>query len=1550
MSSGQQIIRKILSTFFLLLSVLALSACSDGGSSVDTSAKNGGGVSLPAALKTTLPANGSLQAFIVVDSGERQLMSVDDSNASIQLKDLSEGDHRFEIVFEFVFDATPESPLLLASVSKINKVGAGNNILNIAETDYIIGYDNDSDGKSNIEELASGSSPYGGFAIGAISGNTTETGVSASFTVVLTAAPVNDVVITLNSSNALEGSVDKNSVTFTSANWNAPQTVTVTGINDEVVDGNVNYAINFTEVASVDNNYNAQTIDDLGVINIDNDSPGFNISPISGATSETGGSATFTVQLTTQPSSDVSIDINSDNTAEGTIDKTVLTFTQSDWNTAQTVTVTGEDDNVEDGDQTYAINFVSAVSSDNNYINLTPGNVNVINTDDEGNPTVSLSIINPSINENGGAAIVYADLSGLTNQPVTVNLGYRGTATSGTDYSPITSIVIPSNSLRASVNIIAKQDLLDENNETIIVDIASVLNSTEDGTQSENITIVDDDQEPFITLGINVDEKTPIAEGQVNVKISATLNEISGRDVIVNLTYSGTAEAGVDYTIQDTILIEANKIFAQIPLTIEQDNTDEVTEETLTIDVDSVTNGAEVTSQQLELSIEDGDEPPQVSFLIASRSVSEAVASVDVDVTLDVASALTVTVPYTVSGSAAGGNVDHNLGNGSFSFTPGQTAGKKTVVIQDDALAESDEDIIITLGVPTNASTTDSITVHTVTITNNDYTVGGTIAGLTGTGFVLSNGTDVLPGISGSSFVFNGTLNTGDDYQVNITRQPNGQFCTVGNASGSVTNANVTSVVISCDPITVNFSSAAQRVLESVGSVMITATLSAPNVTNSSVRYSVSGTATAGGVDHNLGVITVNFGVGQTEVISVFNVQDDLLAEADETIMVTMITPVNLVVGSKDNPIITQTITIEDNDYTLGGTVVGLTSGSVVLQNNGVNDLTINADGNFTFSNAITDGGNYSISVITQPLGHDCQVTGGGSGTVTGNNIVDVAVTCEQITVAFSSSSQLVSESTGIVSIFVELSKASAYDITVPFNVLGTASRVNFEDHDLPDGQFTIVAGQLSAFQSFNISDDLLVESDETIDIILGAAVNAFNGVQDAHIVTIRDNDFNLQATPQSRSAGLGWFDTGALTYNLYYSSDPNFEPANYLNFADGTLLNNVSSFPSLSVPDLVNEVSFYFVLEAVYNDITVQSAVVSTMPEEWKFNGDVLAMVKAVDGTLYVGGSFNLVGGEPRSGLAAINPDGSLNEWNPDVNGFVNALVLTVEGIYVGGRFTHINNVARNNLALIDTSTNGVSGWNPDVNDEVFAIAITKDTANTTDRVIIGGRFNSVNNTTARGLASIDPVGTPDPNWPQLNSGADEIRSIAVDIFNIVYIGGRFSAIDNQPHENIAAIDLNGAVINSWNVTVNNTVKALSIDGDQVYIAGRFNLVNGMNRNFLAAIGIVELDPTGLISNWNPSPDNDIDSLTAFQGSIFVGGNFNKVDDFNGSSVLRDGIAEITSSGSVTSWQPVVSIYDNVLSIFADPENVYFGGNFISIDGRPRSSFATVDRTGILK
>src|SRR5436309_2452114 len=118
----------------------------------------------------------------------------------------------------------------------------------------------------------------------------------------LTTQPTANVTIGLSSSDLTEGTVAPASLTFTPENWNTAQTVTVTGVDDFAVDGDVAYTIVTAAATSTDGSYNGLDAADVAVTNTDNDTAGIAVAPTSGlTTTESGGTATFTVVLRTQP-------------------------------------------------------------------------------------------------------------------------------------------------------------------------------------------------------------------------------------------------------------------------------------------------------------------------------------------------------------------------------------------------------------------------------------------------------------------------------------------------------------------------------------------------------------------------------------------------------------------------------------------------------------------------------------------------------------------------------------------------------------------------------------------------------------------------------------------------------------------------------------------------------------------------------------------------------------------------------------------------------------------------------------------------------------------------------------------------------------------------------------------------------------------------------------------------------------------------------------------------------------------------------------------------
>src|SRR3989442_882977 len=252
---------------------------------------------------------------------------------------------------------------------------------------------------------------------------TTEGGGTATFTVVLTSQPTANVTVGLSSSDLTEGTVAPASVTFTSASWNTAQTVTVTGVDDFVVDGAVPYAILTAAATSTDAGYNGMNAADVGVTNTDDDTAGIAVIPTSGlTTTEGGGTATFTMALTSQPTANVTIGLSSSDLTEGTVAPASVTFTSANWNTAQTVTLTGADDFVVDGAVPYTILTAAATSTDPGYNGIIFAYVGVPHKD---HASPGIPVAPPSgltTTEGGGTATFTVALTSQPTANVTVGL------------------------------------------------------------------------------------------------------------------------------------------------------------------------------------------------------------------------------------------------------------------------------------------------------------------------------------------------------------------------------------------------------------------------------------------------------------------------------------------------------------------------------------------------------------------------------------------------------------------------------------------------------------------------------------------------------------------------------------------------------------------------------------------------------------------------------------------------------------------------------------------------------------------------------------------------------------------------------------------------------------------------------------------------------------------------------------------------------------------------------------------------------------------------
>lgn len=161
---------------------------------------------------------------------------------------------------------------------------------------------NDSNFATSTVTVAGGAAVAPGISVSSISGNTSEAGGTASFTVVLDAAPTANVTIPVSSSNALEGSVSTALLTFTTANWSTPQTVTVTGADETILDGSHAYSVVLGAASSADPGYNGLDPGDVSVTNTDNDVT--STITVTGTTDVADGTTTSLYALLADPGAD----------------------------------------------------------------------------------------------------------------------------------------------------------------------------------------------------------------------------------------------------------------------------------------------------------------------------------------------------------------------------------------------------------------------------------------------------------------------------------------------------------------------------------------------------------------------------------------------------------------------------------------------------------------------------------------------------------------------------------------------------------------------------------------------------------------------------------------------------------------------------------------------------------------------------------------------------------------------------------------------------------------------------------------------------------------------------------------------------------------------------------------------------------------------------------------------------------------------------------------------------------------------------------------------
>ena len=261
----------------------------------------------------------------------------------------------------------------------------------------------------------------------------TEAGSTDAVDIVLTSEPASDVVLDLVSADPLEATVAPVRLTFTPANWSVIQTVTVTGVDELIDDGNKTTAITISvDDAASDDDFDPLPDQIVSVTTVDDDVAGFTVTEVDGSTlvSETGTTDVLSVVLDTEPVSNVVLNVTSSDTGEATAAPLSLVFTTLNWSTPQTVTVTGVDDFIDDGDVNSTVTIaVDAPGSDDAFDSVLPEAITVTTTDNDAPVGVTVTAIGATtVTEGGGTDnfTVRLDAQPGTNVVLDVTSGDTG--------------------------------------------------------------------------------------------------------------------------------------------------------------------------------------------------------------------------------------------------------------------------------------------------------------------------------------------------------------------------------------------------------------------------------------------------------------------------------------------------------------------------------------------------------------------------------------------------------------------------------------------------------------------------------------------------------------------------------------------------------------------------------------------------------------------------------------------------------------------------------------------------------------------------------------------------------------------------------------------------------------------------------------------------------------------------------------------------------------------------------------------------------------------
>ena len=513
-------------------------------------------------------------------------------------------------------------------------------------------------------------------------------GSSGTYTVKLATEPTAAVTVTI-SGMAKGVTVDDSSLAFSTSNWDTAQTVTVSAAEDDNAASEEVTLINTPSGGG----YGSVAAKSVVVTTEDDDTPALVVSPMSLEVGE-GNSATYTVELATQPSGPVTVTVSG--MAKGvSVDDSSLTFSTSNWGDAQTVTVSAaEDDNAASEEVT-----LTNTPSGGGYGSVAAKSV-VVTTEDDDTPALVVSPASLEVAE-GSSDTYTVKLATQPSSAVTVTISGMAKGVSVDDSSLTFSTSNWSNAQAVTVS--AAEDDNAASEEVTLINTPSGGGYGSVAAKSVVVTTEDDDT-PGLVLSRS---SLSVGEGSSGTYTVRLATQPSGP---VTVTVSGMAK-GVSVDDSSLAFSTSNWSDAQTVAVSAAEDDNAASEEVTLTNTPSGGDYGSVAAKSVVVTTEDDDKPA----LVLSRSSLPVSEGASGTYTVKLATQPSGPVTVTVSGMAKGVSVDDS----SLTFSTSNWSNAQTVTVSaaEDDNAASEE---VTLTNAPSGGGYGSVAAKTVVVTTED--------------------------------------------------------------------------------------------------------------------------------------------------------------------------------------------------------------------------------------------------------------------------------------------------------------------------------------------------------------------------------------------------------------------------------------------------------------------------------------------------------------------------------------------------------------------------------------------------------------------------------------------------------------------------------------------------------------------------------------------------------------------------------------------------------------------------------------------------------------